>query len=49
MGIGRVDGHESMRERVYRPTRGPRQQMGVKFEVSQAARTAKSQANKGVL
>ena len=30
-----------MRERVYRPGRGPWQHIGVEFEVSQAARTAK--------
>ena len=38
-----------MRERVYRPGRGPRQHIGVKFGVSQAARTAKSQVNNRVL
>ena len=38
-----------MREQVYRPERGPRQHIGVEFEVSQAARTAKSQVNNGVL
>ena len=38
-----------MRERVYRLGRGPRQHQGVEFGVSQAARTAKSQVNKGVL
>ncbi|EJK67261.1 hypothetical protein THAOC_11733, partial [Thalassiosira oceanica] len=36
-----------MRERVYRPGRGPRQRKGVGFWVSQAARTAKSQVNTG--
>ena len=38
-----------MRERVYRLGRGPRQHIGVEFGVSQAARTAKSQVNNGVL
>ena len=38
-----------MSERVYRLGRGPRQHKGVGFGVSQAARTAKSQVNIGVL
>ncbi len=38
-----------MREQVYRPGRGPKQHIGVEFGVSQAARTAKSQVNNGVL
>ena len=38
-----------MRERVYKPGRGPRQHNSVGFGVSQAARTAKSQVNIGVL
>ncbi|EJK63257.1 hypothetical protein THAOC_16100 [Thalassiosira oceanica] len=37
------EGWTNMRERVYRPGRGPRQHNGVGFGVSQAARTAKSQ------
>ena len=38
-----------MRERVYRPGRGPRKHKGVGFGASQAARTAKSQVYNGVL
>ena len=38
-----------MRERDYRPGRGPRQHIGGEFGVSQAARMAKSQVNNGVL
>ncbi|EJK50463.1 hypothetical protein THAOC_30563, partial [Thalassiosira oceanica] len=42
-GPGREEGWTNMRERVYRPGRGPRQHNGVGFGVSQATRTAKSQ------
>ena len=38
-----------MRERGFKPTRGPRQHICVEFGVSLAARTAKSQVNNGVL
>ena len=44
-----LEGWTDMRERVYRSGRGPRQHKGVGFGVSQAARTAKSQVNIGVL
>ncbi|EJK46145.1 hypothetical protein THAOC_35203 [Thalassiosira oceanica] len=46
-GVGFGEGWTDMRERVYRPGRGPRQQhKGVGFGESQASRTtAKSQVN----
>ncbi|EJK64908.1 hypothetical protein THAOC_14304, partial [Thalassiosira oceanica] len=44
------EGRTDMSEQVYRPGRGPRQHKGAVFGVSQqAARTAKSQVNIGVL
>ncbi len=43
------EGRMDMRGWVYRLGRGPRQHIGVEFEVSQAARMAKSQVNNGVL